>query len=81
VRTIFRLIEFALGIEGYPFSHEWCLYVFESTPMYIALTALAVCHPVRLLQEKRYYEEGLEIGVSREKGPTTAENSAGSDEA
>jgi hypothetical protein len=49
--------------------------------MYLALTALAVCHPVRLLQEKRYYEDGLEIGASREKGPTAAETSAGSDEA
>jgi hypothetical protein len=35
--------------------------------MWIALTALAVCHPVRLLQEKRYFEDGIAAVSSREK--------------
>ena len=56
-RTIFRMVEFALGIDGYPFRHEWCLYVFESVPMFVALSALAWWHPVKHLQTKRFFEE------------------------
>lgn len=52
IRTIYRVIEFALGINGYPFSHEWCLYVLEGTPMWIALGVLALFHPVKWLQQK-----------------------------
>lgn len=50
IRTIFRLVEFALGIRGYPFSNEWCLYVLEAIPMWIALGMLGWYHPVRWLQ-------------------------------
>ncbi len=46
------MIEFALGINGYPFEHEWCLYVLEGVPMYIALGVLAWFHPVKWLQQK-----------------------------
>ncbi|ETN47152.1 uncharacterized protein HMPREF1541_01343 [Cyphellophora europaea CBS 101466] len=69
IRTVFRLVEFAWGIEGYLFSNEWCLYVFESVPMFVALLALAWFHPVKHLQAKRYFEEEEGIGGgAQEKG-------------
>jgi hypothetical protein len=45
------MIEFALGVDGYLFSHEWCLFVFEAVPMWIAIGLLAWFHPVKWLQE------------------------------
>jgi hypothetical protein len=73
IRTLFRLVEFALGIDGYPFQHEWCLYVFESAPMVIALTALAWWHPVIYLQGKQYYDESSGTATP-EKGTSGAQS-------
>jgi hypothetical protein len=49
IRCIFRLIEFALGIDGYPFTHEWMSYVFESLPMIPAIAIFCVYHPAKYL--------------------------------
>ncbi|WEW56309.1 hypothetical protein PRK78_001752 [Emydomyces testavorans] len=49
VRCVYRLVEFVLGIDGYPFSHEWCLYVLEACPMLFALCALGYYHPGKWL--------------------------------
>ncbi|PGH26697.1 hypothetical protein AJ80_01643 [Polytolypa hystricis UAMH7299] len=49
LRCIYRLIEFALGIDGYPFRSEWMLYVLEASPMLFALGALAFYHPGKWL--------------------------------
>ncbi|CZR62608.1 related to Rtm1p [Phialocephala subalpina] len=45
IRSIYRLIEFALGIFGYPFTHEWMFYVFESVPMLPAISIFCLWHP------------------------------------
>ncbi|KAE8441896.1 hypothetical protein EG329_004202 [Mollisiaceae sp. DMI_Dod_QoI] len=45
IRSIYRLIEFALGIFGYPFTHEWMFYVFESVPMLPAISVFCLWHP------------------------------------
>lgn len=51
IRSIYRVVEFGLGIEGYPFQHEWPLYVFEALPIFITIGVLGCFHPVRLLQD------------------------------
>ncbi|KIW52885.1 hypothetical protein PV05_08498 [Exophiala xenobiotica] len=60
VRSIYRVVEFALGIDGYPFNHEWCLYVLEGTPMFCALAVLAWYHPTRWMQQKPRTDFGME---------------------
>lgn len=60
IRSIYRVVEFALGVDGYPFQHEWCLYVLEGAPMFIALGVLAFCHPVRWMQPR----SGVEFSSS-----------------
>jgi hypothetical protein len=35
VRSIFRVVEYAAGNDGYPLTHEWMLYVFDSVLMII----------------------------------------------
>jgi RTA1 like protein len=58
------VVEFALGIEGYPFQHEWPLYVFEAVPMLFAIGILAWFHPVLLIQEdpRGAFEAGSDDG-------------------
>ncbi|RVX66549.1 hypothetical protein B0A52_09425 [Exophiala mesophila] len=55
-RSIFRVVEFALGINGYPFQNEWCLYVFEAVPMWIAIAVLCWSHPIRWMQQHKWNE-------------------------
>lgn len=33
VRSIFRIVEYVMGINGYLLSHEWAMYVFDSVLM------------------------------------------------
>ncbi|KAF2117571.1 RTA1 like protein-domain-containing protein [Lophiotrema nucula] len=64
VRSIYRVIEFALGIDGYPFRHEWIFYVFEALPMLPAISVFCFVHPAKYigshggLGKKRTIEEG-----------------------
>ncbi|KAL2270520.1 hypothetical protein VTJ83DRAFT_2704 [Remersonia thermophila] len=45
VRCIYRLVEFAEGIEGYSFTHEWVFYVFETIPVLVAIGIFCLWHP------------------------------------
>ncbi|KIY03515.1 uncharacterized protein Z520_00206 [Fonsecaea multimorphosa CBS 102226] len=68
VRSIYRVVEFGMGIDGYPFTHEWCLYVLEAVPMFIALTVLACYHPVKYMQhppQKTQTDHALQERESR----------------
>ncbi|KAL2223147.1 RTA1 like protein-domain-containing protein [Thermoascus aurantiacus ATCC 26904] len=51
VRSIYRVVEFSLGIPSYTFSHEWPLYVLEAVPMLLAITVLGWFHPGRWLSK------------------------------
>ncbi|KAJ0346633.1 hypothetical protein COL154_008500 [Colletotrichum chrysophilum] len=37
VRSIFRLIEYLMGGDGYPLQHEWTLYVFDAMLMFLVM--------------------------------------------
>lgn len=52
IRSIYRVVEFGLGIDGYPFRNEWCLYVLEAVPMFIAIAVLGWYSPVKWMQPK-----------------------------
>ncbi|OCK85354.1 RTA1-domain-containing protein [Lepidopterella palustris CBS 459.81] len=51
IRCVYRVIEFALGIHGYPFTHEWVFYVFETLPMLPAISIFCFYHPARILEK------------------------------
>lgn len=72
IRSTYRLVEFALGIHGYPFTHEWIFYVFESLPMMPAILVFCVWHPAK-------YFGGRRSGKSM--GDLQLESSGGSAEA
>ncbi|KAF2809645.1 uncharacterized protein BDZ99DRAFT_388551, partial [Mytilinidion resinicola] len=52
VRCIYRVVEFALGIDGHPFAHEWLFYVFEQLPMLLAISVFCVYHSAKYLGRK-----------------------------
>lgn len=49
IRSIFRLIEYAQGNNGYLISHEAFLYVFDSTLMLFTMVAMSIFHPSKIL--------------------------------
>jgi hypothetical protein len=49
-RSVFRLVEYAEGTEGYSMTHEWTLYVFDGVPMAVSAVAMLVWFPSSLQQ-------------------------------
>ncbi|KAK4863036.1 hypothetical protein LT330_010618 [Penicillium expansum] len=49
VRSVFRLIEYTQGNDGYLISHEVFMYCFDSTLMFFAMVAMNVLHPSVIL--------------------------------
>ncbi|KAL3482890.1 RTA1 like protein [Aspergillus germanicus] len=45
VRSIFRVVEYVMGNDGYPLTHEWTLYIFDAVPMFTAMVIFAVWYP------------------------------------
>ncbi|KAE8154306.1 RTA1 like protein-domain-containing protein [Aspergillus avenaceus] len=45
VRSIFRLVEYAQGNDGYLISHEAFMYVFDAMLMFVAMVGMSVFHP------------------------------------
>lgn len=68
VRSIVRVVEFIQGFEGYIYSHEVFLYVFDGTVMFFAMVIMNVVHPgeVALIirGDRKRQEKDVEIGSS-----------------
>ncbi|MCJ1308128.1 hypothetical protein MMC25_001780 [Agyrium rufum] len=45
-RSVFRVVEFVMGRDGYPMGHEWTLYVFDAVPMLAVTIIFWVWGPV-----------------------------------
>ncbi|KAJ6185553.1 hypothetical protein N7519_006854 [Penicillium mononematosum] len=45
IRSIFRVVEYAAGNDGYPITHEWMLYVFDSVLMIICMVIWGIWYP------------------------------------
>ncbi|KAL4791292.1 putative RTA1 domain protein [Aspergillus venezuelensis] len=45
LRSIFRVVEYVMGNDGYPLTHEWTLYIFDSVPMFAAMVIFAIWYP------------------------------------
>jgi hypothetical protein len=55
VRSLFRVAEYVQGVDGFLYTHEFSLYVFDATLIFIAMAAMNVTHPAdiaRLLKDK-----------------------------
>ncbi|KAF2637022.1 RTA1 like protein [Massarina eburnea CBS 473.64] len=63
-RSIVRVVEFAQGIDGYVYSHEVFLYVFDGALMFIAMACMNAVHPAEITELLRdgVRLEGSEMG-------------------
>lgn len=52
-RSIFRVVEYAMGQKGYPLIHEWTLYVFDALLMFIVMVIYGVFFPSELQQRPK----------------------------
>lgn len=44
-RSIFRVVEFVQGMDGYSLGHEWTLYVFDTVPMFMVAVVFWYWYP------------------------------------
>lgn len=50
IRSIYRVVEFVQGNDGYLISHEVFLYVFDAAMMFLVMIVMNVFHPSVVLQ-------------------------------
>ena len=50
IRSIFRVVEYLMGNDGYPLSHEWTLYIFDSVLMLLVTVIFYIRYPSKLQQ-------------------------------
>lgn len=62
VRSIFRVVEYVMGRDGYPLQHEWTLYVFDALLMVLAMVVFAWWYPGRLNVPPGGEEDGMSPG-------------------
>lgn len=60
-RSIFRLVEYAMGNASYLISHEWTLYVFDTVPMVLVLVLMSVLQPGKYVERKKLDEVESEL--------------------
>jgi hypothetical protein len=48
IRSVFRIIEYVMGNDGYPLLHEWTLYIFDSVPMAAVMVIFFIWYPNQL---------------------------------
>ncbi|KAG6368692.1 hypothetical protein INS49_002905 [Diaporthe citri] len=57
IRSCFRVVEYAMGNDGYLLGHEWTLYIFDSVLMFTVMVVYYLWYPNWITPEK------LEIDV------------------
>lgn len=62
VRSVFRVIEYVTGSDGYLMRHEWPLYIFDAVPMMLTVGVFAWWYPAQLGAVPMTKGEGLEAG-------------------
>lgn len=58
IRSLFRVVEYIQGNDGYSMTHEWTLYVFDSTLMFAVMLIWAIWHPGDL---QEYLKQGIPL--------------------
>ncbi|KAL5003686.1 RTA1 like protein-domain-containing protein [Aspergillus recurvatus] len=53
IRSVFRLIEYAMGNNGYLLRHEAFLYVFDGVLMLVVMILFNIVHPSGVIQNSR----------------------------
>ncbi|KAM3556269.1 hypothetical protein ARSEF4850_005607 [Beauveria asiatica] len=63
VRSVFRVVEYMMGKEGYLLTHEWTLYVFDALLMVLTMAVFVWWYPGRLTAPPHEWEN-VDDGVN-----------------
>lgn len=67
VRSVFRVIEYVMGTDGYLWRHEWPLYIFDAVLMLFTVAVFAFWYPgrldVSLIAREDHLGSGSDIGL------------------
>ncbi len=66
IRSTFRIVEYSMGPTGYPLTHEWTLYVFDTIPMLAVALLFYLKYPDNLVLSRDIGSE-LESQLSEER--------------
>lgn len=66
VRSVYRVVEYSMGSNGYLLQHEWPMYVFDTIPMLTVMAIFYIWYPSRIRQlssgeDQRMYLETREV--------------------
>lgn len=65
IRSIFRLVEYRQGYDGYIMTHEVFMYIFDGLLMWLAMVVMNIYHPAEILGDGKGgsggYEETMEL--------------------
>jgi SNF family Na+-dependent transporter len=63
VRSIFRVVEYLQGFDGYLLSHEAYLYVFDAVLMFVVMVLFNYVHPSEVAGLIAEDERQLKMGI------------------
>jgi hypothetical protein len=67
IRSVFRVIEYAMGQDGYLLSSEWPMYIFDSLLMFAVMVIWGVWYPGKLnIQTQNCAADIVEMSSSEE---------------
>jgi hypothetical protein len=58
VRSIFRIVEYLMGNQGFPLQHEYMLYIFDTLLMLAVVSIFIWRHPARTLPRSKTLHSG-----------------------
>jgi hypothetical protein len=76
IRSVFRVVEYAFGSDGYLMTREWTLFVFDSVPMTLVTVIFFFRYPSNLAQ-KLDDDTAIQLescGSVRQSGQSVSEN-------
>ncbi len=59
IRSIFRVVEYLMGQNGYPLKHEWTLYIFDSVLMFAVTVIFYIGYPGEL--ERQFVSDSANV--------------------
>ena len=63
VRSVYRVIEYGQGFDGYLISHEAYLYIFDALMMLLVQILFNIVHPGSVFQASRESSKDIEMGI------------------
>lgn len=61
IRSVFRIVEYVIGQDGYLLDHEIFLYIFDAALMFSAMVLFNVYHPSRIINKQALKNQGRDL--------------------